>query len=1328
MRKLLILLLFIPQILRADGNDSDTPSKVCESTPNPYSVTAEHVEGTGLGYNRGYTSLDLFLAPLTCIDEWSPYIDLRGHIFNNGRYAANAGVGVRYLDSIAWGGSVYYDYRNTRHHNYNQVGVGLEAIGSFWSVNINGYLPFGKKKSSFYDLSIGGSDDTPEFAYFEEHQIILQVPGSSELTAKREFAFKGLNASATFRVIEKGPVALDLTAGPYYYKGDSHKSAFGGQGTASLHLGKLTSFYVSGSYDNLFHRRVQGAISFSIPFGPKCFKKKRNQAQCPVPSFYDYNISHGAKRNEIIVVDKKEKVLASATAAGPEPAINPLTGQPYDVWFVDNTSSSDGTYESPFPTLLEAQTASDPSDLIYVFPGDGTDTGMDAGIVLQENQQLLGSGTAVTLPTPIGTITIPAQTNNTPIISNAGSNTVELANNNTVSGFHIGTSSIGVSGSSIANLKILSCEMDASPSSVVLNEVTGNVTISNNMFSEYTNQAVQIISTTGASNQTLSENTFAALAAAPNTFGITTNLSGSSELTINISDSTFSEHTNTSLSIFSSGSSIINPTISDNTITAPAGVGGTIAIAFGPGGTSSITSITGNTLINHEGNSLNITADGAVSFTSTISDNTVQGIAGTSTKAIALDTSNASSATWSTTISNNTCTGGFTQADIYLDPRGTSTLSSAIVSNNTTIGDIGATSPFGIQLDADDTSTVDMLLITNNESRNHTASEIAVSSRGTSTDVTTTISENELSTTSGVVTGNGIQLSANDASGFSATVTSNTITDMNNTGISIFTSDTSDGSTTISSNTLTGPTGVINTSGISFNSNDSSSLTTIISNNYLQDFSTLSISSNISDGSTASSEVSNNTIVGDTGTSQKAVSISSGGGATGSWSTIIQNNIVTGGFLQADIYLDPQGTATLTSATITGNTTIGPDDGSAPFGIQLDADEGSSITSLLIDNNCSKNHASAEIIVTARGMSMPSINTTISNNTLTSDTVTTQNLIFLNAFNNGTITGIISNNVCSGTSTSAIQTSSSNTATIDTTITGNKCTGSSSNAIQTSASNAAILDASITSNTCSNYTSSGISVNSSQTAAVMAPISNNTLTTTSITSAGITANVNDSSTMDTAITNNTVSHHETQSIGVNFFASDLICAIQDNEVSIGSTTGAAFGIITNLGGTTQSVDISDNNVITESGGIGSQYGIVCPQQSGSGTTKTVSITNNTVTDCGNAPAVSIPLTSGIVIPLISTDDIFVNCDSNTTINCGVGPDGQGGILCGRLNIGAGTPGHYCWKLSSCNSDTNFSLINDPPSGIATDLTLDASGNTGIVIPYMSSPFTVGSCP
>ena len=102
----------------------------CEDGPRPMRVTARHIEPNGIGYNQGYTTLEGFFSSDPWGGAWYPFLDLRGHAFNNGKLAANAGIGVRYLSgSRIWGGNFYYDYRNTKHQHYNQVALGLEALG-----------------------------------------------------------------------------------------------------------------------------------------------------------------------------------------------------------------------------------------------------------------------------------------------------------------------------------------------------------------------------------------------------------------------------------------------------------------------------------------------------------------------------------------------------------------------------------------------------------------------------------------------------------------------------------------------------------------------------------------------------------------------------------------------------------------------------------------------------------------------------------------------------------------------------------------------------------------------------------------------------------------------------------------------------------------------------------------------------------------------------------------------------------------------------------------------------------------------------------------------
>jgi hypothetical protein len=63
------------------------------------------------------------------------------------------------------------------------------------------------------------------------------------------------------------------------------------------------------------------------------------------------------------------------------------------VWYIDNTApGGNGSFAGPFPTLAEAEDASDEGDTIFVFAGDFTDAGQDEGIALKTGQRLLGVG------------------------------------------------------------------------------------------------------------------------------------------------------------------------------------------------------------------------------------------------------------------------------------------------------------------------------------------------------------------------------------------------------------------------------------------------------------------------------------------------------------------------------------------------------------------------------------------------------------------------------------------------------------------------------------------------------------------------------------------------------------------------------------------------------------------------------------------------------------------------------------------------------------------------------------------------------------------------
>lgn len=128
----------------------------CPDGKRHYRTAIRHIESGGIGYEDGYTTLEAFFASDPSHGVITPFLDGRAHIFNNGKWAANTGIGVRALwGNRAYGINSYYDYRNTGRFNSNQIGLGLETLGELFDFRINGYFPVGRKTSSPYDSVFG---------------------------------------------------------------------------------------------------------------------------------------------------------------------------------------------------------------------------------------------------------------------------------------------------------------------------------------------------------------------------------------------------------------------------------------------------------------------------------------------------------------------------------------------------------------------------------------------------------------------------------------------------------------------------------------------------------------------------------------------------------------------------------------------------------------------------------------------------------------------------------------------------------------------------------------------------------------------------------------------------------------------------------------------------------------------------------------------------------------------------------------------------------------------------------------------------------------------
>lgn len=447
-----------------------------------------HIESGGIGYKDGYTTLEVFLTPDSSHWSVTPFLDCKGHIFDNGNWAANAGIGLRTLwKNQVYGINTYYDYRNAGRFNSNQIGIGFETLGERFEFHVNGYLPIGKKNSKPYGTVFG--------AFSGNHMLLSQ---------KYQSAMKGFNAELGVHFAKYKFFDFYAAAGPYYFIGEIARSTWGGKARISGTFRNVLTLEISNSYDRTFHNKFQAQVSVGFSFGHTSREKEQCGRICSASSALYDRMYQSVERQEIIVVDNARKKSV---------AIDPSTGKPYFFVFVDNTSHSNGTYESPYHSLTQAQDHSSPNNIIYVFPGDGTTTGMDSGIILKPNQKFWGSGVSHLVQTTQGTITIPAQSGSSPTMTNRNVDTegngITLASNNSISGFTIDSAiNDAIYGVDAQNLEVSSCTFKNTSTYAIEASSLGDaaVSIKDNQFLDNVNGI--FLTFNGTSSLICSHNTF----------------------------------------------------------------------------------------------------------------------------------------------------------------------------------------------------------------------------------------------------------------------------------------------------------------------------------------------------------------------------------------------------------------------------------------------------------------------------------------------------------------------------------------------------------------------------------------------------------------------------------------------------------------------------------------------------------------------------------------------------------------------------------------------------------------------------------------------------
>ena len=226
-------------------------------------IAVKHIEERGVGYDTGYSSLDGYLMP-----NWNrkflPFANARGHIFNNGKWASNVGIGGRFApgDNWVYGINTYYDFRSATTLRGHQIGVGLEALSKLIDVRVNGYIPVALKHraspfrfNKFIDNPFGAGS----FIRLKRNVVM-------------DFAsiFSEVGCSLVPSI---SPIDVYFAVGPYYLVEEKFSSVkcggtWGAHGRLSMRVYDGIEIGAKSSYDKEFKGIIQGYALFSYPFGP----------------------------------------------------------------------------------------------------------------------------------------------------------------------------------------------------------------------------------------------------------------------------------------------------------------------------------------------------------------------------------------------------------------------------------------------------------------------------------------------------------------------------------------------------------------------------------------------------------------------------------------------------------------------------------------------------------------------------------------------------------------------------------------------------------------------------------------------------------------------------------------------------------------------------------------------------------------------------------------------------------------------------------------------------------------------------------------------------
>lgn len=323
-----------------------------------------------------------FWVPIAQDDESVLYGDLRMMGDDHDNREGNIGVGYRQMLGFknlkgVGGAHAWLDRRITeRGSHFHQITLGAEWLGDDMDVRLNGYIPLSDKR----EIEIPNAN--PQAPAFTGTGIVVDTNGRILEEPQGGFDIElGWELGSHIDFIKDHTDSVRVYGGAYYFDGENTENVAGWRTRLAADI--TQDVQIGARFQRDDERGSQGFLEATIrfPFGQKkSYRREGLRARLDESPERDIDIVTGD-----VVTDTGDRVQV----------LNNTTGAAQEVLHVNNTAAGggDGSAETPFNTLSDAQAAASAQTIIYVHTGDGGTTGQDQGVTLNKTgQQLIGAG------------------------------------------------------------------------------------------------------------------------------------------------------------------------------------------------------------------------------------------------------------------------------------------------------------------------------------------------------------------------------------------------------------------------------------------------------------------------------------------------------------------------------------------------------------------------------------------------------------------------------------------------------------------------------------------------------------------------------------------------------------------------------------------------------------------------------------------------------------------------------------------------------------------------------------------------------------------------